>query len=507
MKIIAYDLGTGGIKASLHGEDLGILAKSFIEYETYYPAPLLHEQRPRDWWDGVCASTRKLLEESGVDASDVGCVALSGHSLVTVPIASDGSELMELVPIWSDGRAGGEAAEFFKAIDEERWYLTTGNGFPVYTYYLFNLMNLKKNDPELFSKIHKVLGSKDYINYRLTGSIATDDSYSSGSGGYGLKSGSLVSEYWDAAGIDQGIWPEIVPSHTVVGEVSAAAARETGLAPGTPVACGGVDNACMPLGAVGAADGRVFLSLGSSSWIPVNSTEPILDFAKRPYVFSHIAEGMFSSAFSIFSGGSSLKWVRDVICRDIADDPAAYAMMDELAAAAPVGAGGIFFNPSLAGGTSQDKSVNIRGAYINLHLGAVKEDLIRSALEGITMNLKLSYDFMKQRAELVDTLMITGGGSKSAFWLQMFADVFGVNIIKTNIDQDAASTGAAAIAAVAAGLWKDYSGIDALHRVELRCEPDTERAAEYRRLTEKFARIAEALSDLGDEIIVPASKL
>jgi xylulokinase len=482
------------------------VAKSFIEYDTYYPAPMLHEQRPDDWWDGVCASTGALLESSGVRAEEVGCVALSGHSLVTVPISASGELLTDRVPIWSDGRAALEAREFFETVDEERWYMTTGNGFPAYTYSLFKLMNLKREDPAVFSKIYRTLGSKDYINYRLTGEIATDHSYASGSGGYDLETASLVPGYWEAAGIDPGIYPEIFHSHAVIGRVRADAAAETGLAAGTPVACGGVDNSCMALGAVGAVEGRVFLSLGSSSWIPVNSCDPVLDFEKKPYVFSHIAEGMFTSAFSIFSGGSSLKWVRDNICPDISGEADAYARMDEMAARSPVGAGGVFFNPSLAGGASQNKSVNIRGAYIGLRLGVTRDDLVRAALEGVAMNLKLSYEFMRKKTPLEDRLLITGGGSKSRFWLQMFADVFGVEVVKTNIDQDAASTGAAAIAARAAGLWADYSGIDELHEVAFSCTPDPVRFEAYGKLVEDFVRVSDALADMGDALAAGAGR-
>ncbi|MDR2163631.1 MAG: pentose kinase [Clostridiales Family XIII bacterium] len=503
MKIISYDLGTGGVKASLHDEGMKAIAKSFIEYDTYYPAQMLHEQRPNDWWDGICASTGSLLKSSGVKAGDIACVAISGHSLVAVPISCSGELMTDRVPIWSDGRAVDEARDFFGRVDEEQWYMTTGNGFPSYTYSLFKLMNLKRREPDVFSKIYKVLGSKDYINYRLTGEVATDHSYASGCGGYSLKSARLEPDYWEAAGIGMGIYPDILPSHSVIGRVRAGAAAETGLAEGTPVACGGVDNACMALGAVGAEEGRVYLSLGSSSWIPVNSCEPILDFDKKPYVFSHIAEGMFTSAFSIFSGGGSLKWVRDNICSGLPGDAQgedAYALMDRMAARSPVGAGGVFFNPSLAGGTSQDKSVNIRGAYIGLHLGATREDLVRAAFEGIAMNLKSSYEFMKRKVRLESRLLITGGGSKSRFWLQIFADVLGVDVFKTNIDQDAASTGAAAIAARAVGLWDGYSGIGALHKTEFSCAPDSVKVEEYRKLSNQFSIVSEALAGLGDAL-------
>lgn len=496
--LIAYDLGTGGVKASLHDDDMATLAKTFIEYPTYYPAPKRHEQRPDSWWAGVVASTQSLLRRSGAGKETIRCLALSGHSLVAVPVDGNGTPLQRQVPIWSDSRAEEQAARFFRSVDEQEWYMKTGNGFPAACYSLFKLMWLRDNEPELFSRIHKVMGSKDYVNFRLTGVIATDHSYVSGSGGYDLLRKRMEPAYLAAAGLPERIFPDILSPHTIIGGITDAASAEIGLPAGLPVACGGVDNACMALGAVGAAEGRVYTSLGSSSWIPVNSARPILDFDKRPYVFAHIQEDMFTSAFSIFSGGGSLNWVRNTITHDLRDVENPFRLLDELAASAPAGSNGVIFNPSLAGGTSQDKSPNIRGAYLGLYLGTTRQDLARAAMEGIALNLKLSYDFMREQVALSDRLLICGGGSKSRFWLQMFADVFGVEIVKTTVDQDAASLGAAAVAARAVGLWPDYGGIDALHRVERRCLPDAVNHGVYRRLLPVFRKTAEYLADMGD---------
>ena len=169
-----------------------------------------------------------------------------------------------------------------------------------------------------------------------------------------------------------------------------------------------------------------------------------------------------------------------------------------MAASSPIGAGGVFFNPSLAGGSSQDKSVHISGNYIGLRLGTTTADLIRAALEGITMNLRSSIELLSKKALLDNELLICGGGSKSRFWLQMFADVFGMDIIKTNIDQDAASLGAAAICARATGLWEDYSPLPALHKIQVKCTPNPEAKAAYDRLYPIFTRLCEISSDIGD---------
>ena len=498
MNFISYDLGTGGVKASLYDEKINTICKSFIEYPTFYPRSNYHEQRPEDWWRGIIESTKALLEKSNIAGEDIACVSLSGQSLVALPIGKDGELLMEQTPIWSDVRATAEAEEFFREIPEQEWYMTTGNGFPAACYSLFKLMWMRKNLPDVYKKTSKVLGSKDYINYKLTGNMLTDHSYASGLGGYDLAAGGLKDEYIRAAGLDMGVFPEITASHHVVGRLTGEAAAAMGLSMKTAVVCGGVDNACMALGAVGPKDGRIYTSLGSSSWIPLNSKTPVLDKDKKPYVFAHIQEDLFTSAFSIFSGGSSFQWVRDELCRDLRSDGSLYDVMTGLAEDVPIGSNGIFFNPSLAGGTSQDKSMHIRGAYVGLHLGTTRSDLIRAALEGITLNLKQSLNYLKEHTEVADQMLICGGGSKSEFWMQMFADVFEMDIVKTNIDQDAASIGAVSIAARGVGMWDDYDRIDALHEIEYRKVPDKNAAEKYKKLFEIFTRVNETMSDLGE---------
>lgn len=498
MKIIAYDLGTGGVKASLYDENLTTYAKSFISYETYYPGKNMHEQRPDDWWNGVCESTRRLLEKSSCDGKEVESVALSGHSLVAVLLDAGSRPLTAQVPIWSDTRATAEVEEFFRKISYEKWYMTTGNGFPAACYPIFKLMWYRKEQPELFWKTWKIAGSKDYINLRMTGKLYTDYSYASGFGCYNLLGKRLEKELLEAAELHESLFPEIVPSHHIVGNLLPEAAEALGLTTDTKVVCGGVDNACMALGAVGSEPGRVYASLGSSSWIPVNSEKPVLDFEKKPYVFAHLDDSMYTSAFSIFAGGSSLQWAKKTLCKDFETEEDAYDRISELVSQSPVGANGIFFNPSLAGGTSQDKSPNIRGGFLNLHLGADRRDLLRAVMEGVALNLRNSITWLGEKTKLSDELLVCGGGSKSSVWMQIFADVFDWKIVKTNIDQDSASIGAAATVLKGLGIWKDYSGIQALHHVERINIPDPENARAYDTLWNEFNYISDKLADIGD---------
>lgn len=497
-KFISYDLGTGGVKASLYDEELHTIAKSFIEYETFYPEPGWHEQEPSAWWDGVVKSTHMLLKNAEIAADEVACVALSGHSLVTVPLDANGKELLERVPIWSDTRAEAETKELFQAIDEKSWYMMTGNGFPPPCYSIFKLMWMKKHQPEIFEKTKIVLGSKDYINYKMTGQMYMDYSYASGTGAYDLKKKRMSRKILDAAGIPVEIFPPIVKADQVIGTILPDVAATLGLSTKTKVACGGVDNACMALGSVGRGEGRVYTSLGSSSWIAVNSKEPVLDAEKRPYIFAHIEENMYTSAFSIFAGGSSFRWVRDNLCRDLLNKKDPYMEMTKEVKSMPIGAGGLIFNPSLAGGTSQDKSPHIQGGYVGLKLGTTRSEMIQASMEGIAMNLKMSLENLKQHIKVEDEIRFCGGGAKNSYWMQMFADIFNLTVVKTNIDQDAASLGAAAIAAKADGILENYDKIDECHKLEFECIPDQQHVEIYRKWQKVFEYVTDVLADLGD---------
>ncbi len=463
--IIAYDIGTGGNKASLFNTDGLCITSTFIPYDTFYPDTGWHEQRPDDWWMAVVESTHKLLSISEVNKKEIECLALSGQSLGVVPVDKKGRLLRESTPIWSDTRATKQTEQFFKNIDPDEWYLITGNGFSKECYSVFKIMWYRDNEPEIFSNIYKILGSKDYINFKLTGKFKTDYSYASGSGVYNLEKWCYDRKLIAASYLPPELFPEIVSSTSVLGGISNESSEILGLPKTVKVVCGGVDNSCMALGAGNIAEGRLYLSLGSSAWIAVSSKDPILDTKVKSFVFAHVIPKMFTSATAIFSAGNSLKWTRDSLCKNIKDeamekgrDP--YTMMTELAQKSLAGSKKILFNPSLSGGSAAHKSADIRGAFLGLDLSHTQADIIRAVLEGIAMDLRVMLDKLEKLCQLGDEILVVGGGSKSDFWRQIFADVFNRSIVKANIDQDTATLGAAAVAAVGVGLWKDFNKID-----------------------------------------------
>jgi xylulokinase len=503
--LIACDLGTGGNKASLYDAAGACLAGCFVAYETLYPQPGWHEQRPEDWWQAVVQSMRRLLAETAIDPEEIAGCAISGHSLGVVPLDAHGRLLRASTPIWSDGRATGEARELFTRLSELEWYRRTGNGFPAALYPVCKLMWYRRHEPAMLERAAAILGTKDYINYRLTGRMVTDVSYASGAGVYDLRANRYDEALIAASGLARGLFPEVVPSTEVIGTLTAEAAAALGLPRRLKVIAGGVDNACMALGAGVCEEGQTYQSLGSSSWIAVSSSQPVLDDRSRSFVFTHVVPGQYVSATGIFAAGSSLRWVRDTICGDLirraADEGCdIYDLMTEAAAQSVVGANGLLFNPSLAGGSSLDASPLVRGAFLGLDLCHTRADMIRAALEGVALSQRLALDRLRALTRLGDSMVMVGGGSRSPFWRQVTADIYNMRIVKTNIDQQSAALGAAAVAAVGAGVWPDFKPLRQIHQVEDVRPPDPANAGYYERLLPVFERAAVDLAQMGQAL-------
>ncbi len=493
--VIAYDLGTGGLKASVFTSSGEIVASTFEPYPTHYPTINHQEQAPDDWWRAIVRSTKRLTS-SEIESSRIVALSISGHSLGVVPIGKGGELLRDKTPIWSDARATDQAEQFFESVNYQRWYETTGCGFPPACYSIFKIMWYKKFEPDMYGQIEKIIGTKDYCNYRFTGRLCTDYSYASGSGAYDLREWRYREDYIEAAGLDSDIFPEIIDSDAIVGKITTQAAAETGLSEDVTIVCGGVDNSCMALGAKGVEESRVYTSLGSSAWIAIVSSEPVIDFQYKPYVFAHLIKGMYTSATSIFSAGSSLQWVRNVLCADLVKEEKsggedAYNVMSRMANNSPVGANGVLFNPSLAGGSMLEPTPFMQGAFTGLKLGNTREDIVRATMEGIALNLRIALDVLNPQ---IEQMLMVGGGAKSGVWMDIFANCYNMTIEKSNIDQEAASLGAAALALKGVGIWNDYTLIDSIHRCEKFYKPQTEVADRYNEVLTRFKALTDSIA-------------
>jgi xylulokinase len=231
-----------------------------------------------------------------------------------------------------------------------------------------------------------------------------------------------------------------------------------------------------------------------------------LDEKFRPFVFTAVIPGLFNSAIPVFSSGSSFRWLRDQLCPDLfaqaqQEGKDVYDLLTALAATSPVGSRGVIFNPNLGGGSSVDDSINIRGAYLGLDLGHTRADLIRATMEGVAMEMRMALNELRRKMDVGNDMVVVGGGSRSRLWRQIYADLYNMRIIKTNIDQQAAALGAAALAGVGAGFWKDFEIIDEIHHIVEIIEPIPQNMELYDKIMTVFLKSSKYLAEIGDLVM------
>ena len=485
---LVFDLGTGSLKASLYSMDGKSIASEILNYSTYHGANNIHEQDPDDWWFCLISASKKLLRNFN-NKKDIVGIAISGHSLGVVPLDKEGNLLSHRVPIWSDSRADVEAEEFFNKVDRKEWFYQTGNGFPPALYPLFKVMWLKKNNRDTYEKTYKFIGTKDYLNYRLTGRICTDRSYASGCGFYSLLKHEYIKEYALQAGVDFDKFPDIIKSDEIVGTIKEDIAKQLGLPNDVKIVAGGVDNACMTLGSGCYQDKEAYLSLGSSAWVACSSSSPNINYEKKVYAWEHVVDGMYVPSCGIFSAGTSLGWVKSLFLSEMT-----YKEIDELVKTAPVGSNGVLFNPVLAKGAGVDAAHNMKGSWVNFDLNTKKEEMVRSVFEGIAYDLDLAFKALSD-IKIKEPVFAVGGGSNSDIWVDIYANVLGVDILISNTRREAATIAAAGLVFKGLGLWKDYSIITSLAKEGKLVKKDPLKVELYKKEKERFMLICKQAAE------------
>ncbi|HTE62059.1 MAG TPA: FGGY family carbohydrate kinase, partial [Solirubrobacteraceae bacterium] len=306
--ILAHDLGTTGDKAALYREDGALVAATTARYATSYGAGGRVEQDAGDWWRATAEATRALLERSGVPAGEIACVSFSGQMMGALLLDAHGEPVRPAL-IWADTRSVAQCDQLVERVGMERGYAITGHRLNP-TYSLTKAMWVRDHEPDAFARTRHIVHAKDFVAFRLTGELATDPSDASSTNAYDQRAGAWSEELLAAAELDRALLPDVVPSTTVVGAVTADAARATGLAAGTPVVLGGGDGPCAALGAgvISAASGA-YTYLGSSSWVSMAAGEPLHDPAMRTMTFNHVLPGAYVPTATMQAGGASLEWI------------------------------------------------------------------------------------------------------------------------------------------------------------------------------------------------------
>lgn len=468
--LLAHDLGTSGNKATLFSESGELIGSVTVSYETHFSG-VRAEQAPEEWWSAVCKSTRQLTD--GIELSRIACVAFSGQMQGCLPVDSRGNPLSNHI-LYCDFRAEEQIKELCTRLDPLKIYEITGHRASS-AYSLAKLMWIRDNQPEIFSQTVAMLNAKDYINFRLTGRIATDYNDASGTNAFDLAKFSWSEEILDKAGIDPRLFPEVLPSPTIIGEVTPEAAAETGLRAGTPVAVGAGDGGCATVGAGSVAPGRCYNYLGSSSWISTTSKERFSDPEMVTFTWAHPVPGYVQPCGTMQTAGTAYSWVKEQLGwheREVANDSgiSPYVELNRLIETSPPGARGVMFLPYLLGERSPRWNPDAKGAFLGITQNHRREDIFRSVLEGIAYNLDVTMRIFR-RSTQIDEVLLIGGGARGEVWRSILANVYGVRVAVPTHLEEATSMGAAVIGGVASGVFSDFTAVDRFIRVEKRVDP------------------------------------
>ena len=486
--IIAHDLGTSGNKATLFSEEGTLIGSTVYAYGCHYFNDTWAEQDPSDWWRSICETTRGLLHQTGIDPGDVAAVSFSGQMMGCLCVDKQGRPLRPSI-IWADQRAQAQQRAIGEKIDLPDYYRIVGHRNAA-SYGLQKLMWVRDNEPDVYRQTYKTLNAKDYIVYKLTGRFLTEPSDASSNACVDLNTLKWSERIVDIAGIDGDKLPEIVPSTHVAGGVTREAAEATGLMEGTLVVMGGGDGVCANVGAGSVRPGQTFSYVGSSAWIASTSDQPVFDPQMRTVTWAHIVPGMYAPNGTMQSAGGSYAWLKNRICRYEAVEAerrgvSPYELINEEIGQSPIGANGVIFLPYLLGERAPRWNPDARGAFIGLKMENERRDVLRSVLEGVTMNLGVILEILRQHLT-IDALLVIGGGAKGAVWRQMMADVYNARVRVPKLLEEATSMGAAVTGGVGVGLFRDFDAIDRFISVETEHVPDPEAAKAYGPVKEMF---------------------
>ncbi len=417
--VIGVDLGTTSLQGVLVDADGQQLASAEQPYPLLTPQPGWSEQEPAAWFEALCRVTRELMAARG--GAELAGVAISGQMHGLVPTTATG-EVVRNAILWNDQRTGEQADELSETIGNDQLIQRTGN--PAITgFQLPKLLWLRQHEPAAFDRTERALLPKDWLSSRLTGNFVSEPSDASGTGCFNSSSGDWDETILTAVGLERSLFPQVIPSHAQAGTVHAGAAGLTGLPAGTPVFAGAGDNAAANtgLGLSSRQAGRGSLSLGTSGVMFMPLAKPEADSQGRLHLFSH-ADGNWCLLGVTLAAGGSLRWFRD---RFLAGE--SFAELNRLAAGSEPGAAGVTFHPYLAGERSPWLNASLRASFSGLSLASGLPEMARAVLEGVAFSLRDVLDVFREQTD-VSELLVTGGGAKSALFLQLVADVLDVEL-------------------------------------------------------------------------------
>ena len=485
--LLGIDLSTTGAKALLIDRRGNVVSTATTPLNLFTPHPLWSEQDPHEWWEATVNSIRQVLAAVKGSTDSVAAIGLTGqmHGLV---LLDDEGQVLRPAILWNDQRCGAECDEIRARVSRGKLIQITGNdaltGFTAP-----KILWVETHEPEIHRRIRHILLPKDYIRYKLTGTLAMDKADGSGTMLFDLRRRNWSPEILKALNISPDWLPPTFEGHEITGAVTTEASELTGLRSGTPVVAGGGDQAAQATGVGVVRPGTMAVTLGTSGVVFASTESPLIEPEGRLHAFCHAVEGRWHLMGVMLSAAGSLQWYRD----KFAPGQSFSELVDDAAQVA-AGSEGLIFLPYLSGERTPHPDPLARGAWIGLTGRHGLPHLTRSILEGVAFGFKDMFCLMRDVGlGSIDQIRVSGGGAKSSLWRQILADTLGAELVTVNTTEGAAY-GAALLAGVGVGVWPNIDAACAeTIAVADRVSPNPAAREIYESMYEQYQKLYPAL--------------
>lgn len=471
--LLGFDCGTyesKGVICDLRGR---IKATASEKHLLLMPRPGWAEHDPLgEWWCDFVVITRRMLAESGINASEIAAIGISTIMAGIVPVDDEVQPLRNAILYGIDTRSVGQAEKLNALIGEEKVRSVSGAACTAESFGP-KILWIKENEPEIFAKTKHFTIASGFLTARLTGNFAVDKYSVTGAqpliDAKKMQWGELCGYVCPAS-----LLPEIRRTTDIVGRVTRAAAGETGLAEGTPVICGTTDGGSEAVSIGVVEPGDAMIMYGSTAFINRLSSEPPRNSAvwSGPYVL----EGLCANAAGMATTGSLTRWIRDSFAKDLLEKeksggPNAYDALFKEAADVPPGSDGLLVLPYFQGERMPVQDPKAKGVIFGLNLRHSRGHIMHAALEGVGYGLSQIFDLYREAGLPVEKATAVGGGARNPQWVQIVSDICGITqtIPQTTIG---AAYGDALLAGLGIGAIASPSEIKKMNRPQAVFEPN-----------------------------------
>lgn len=489
---LGHDLGTGGDKAVLVDGDGRVIAEAFCAYPLHHPRPGWAEQDPAHYWEAVCATTCAVLDQAGCDPGDVAGIGYAGQMLTLVPLDAAGVPTRRAIS-WLDARATDEAARITRRLGGARVVKLAVGAVPSGKDVVAKWMWIRRNEPATWARTTALTDATGYLVARSTGVVCADHTAGGGTGMINRTRRTWSRPLLAASGMaslrSQAKLPSLRACAEVVGGLTAQAALDLGLVPGTPVVAGVGDVPAAQVGSGAVTPGEAHVCLGTSAWLCMTTTSVADVAANGVYSLPAADLSTFATVGEMETAGECLDWLAALFGSDVTsggDQGDGVASLVAIAANAPAGCDGLTFAPWLYGERAPVNDTSLRGALLGLSLEHTRAHIARAVLEGVAHNLRWLLEVMSGRQMAPTRLRVIGGGVRSDLWMQIIADVTGLSVDTVDHPQYAGARGAALLAAVGTGALGSVAEVAGLTSVVATFHPDASVAAVHDRSHRAF---------------------